>query len=308
MSQAKGLGAEAKAEVLASALPWLEEFQGATIVVKYGGHAMTNDELKRTFAQDIVFLRRVGLRPVVVHGGGPQINRMLDQLDLPAEFRGGLRVTTPEAMQVVRMVLTGQVQRDIVGLINQHGPLAVGMSGEDAHLFTAERQTVDVKGESFDLGLVGEITSVDPGFVETVLADGLVPVVSSVARERSDDPADVLNVNADMAASALAVALGARKLVMLTDVAGIFADWPRTSELISEITTTEVRVMLPALDGGMVPKMQACLAAVEGGVGKAHVLDGRIAHALLLEIFTNEGIGTQVVAELVHEPAPKVVK
>jgi acetylglutamate kinase len=182
------------------------------------------------------------------------------------------------------------------------------MSGEDAHLFTAERQTVEVKGESFDLGLVGEITSVDPSFVETVLADGLVPVVSSVARERSDDPADVLNVNADMAASALAVALGARKLVMLTDVAGIFADWPQTSELISEITTTEVRDMLPTLDGGMVPKMQACLAAIEGGVGKAHVLDGRIAHALLLEIFTNEGIGTQVVPELVHEPALKVVK
>jgi len=308
MSSAGRLGAEAKAEVLASALPWLEEFQGATIVVKYGGHAMTNDDLKRTFAEDIVFLRRVGLRPVVVHGGGPQINQMLDQLDLPAEFRGGLRVTTPEAMQVVRMVLTGQVQRDVVGLINQHGPLAVGMSGEDAHLFTAQRQTADVNGESVDLGLVGEITSVDPGFVETVLDDGLVPVISSIARESTDDPSDVLNVNADMAASALAVALGARKLVMLTDVAGIYADWPETSELISEITTTEVQSLLTTMDGGMAPKLQACLGAVEGGVGKAHVLDGRVAHALLLEIFTNEGIGTQVVPEFAHEPTLTEVK
>ena len=307
-SSKRSLSAEAKAEVLASALPWLEEFSGATIVVKYGGHAMTNDDLKRSFAEDIVFLRRVGLRPVVVHGGGPQINHMLDQLDLPAEFRGGLRVTTPEAMQVVRMVLTGQVQRDIVGLINQHGPLAVGMSGEDAHLFTAERQTVDVNGASVDLGLVGEITSVDPGFVETVLDDGLVPVVSSIARESSDDPSEVLNVNADMAAAALAVGLGARKLVMLTDVAGIYADWPSTNDLISEISATEVRSLLPTMDGGMAPKMAACLKAVEGGVGKAHVLDGRIAHALLLEIFTSEGIGTQIVPELSQEPALKVVK
>jgi len=308
MSSHRPLSAEAKAEVLASALPWLEEFRGATIVVKYGGNAMTNDDLKRSFAEDIVFLRRVGLRPVVVHGGGPQINHMLDQLDLPAEFSGGLRVTTPEAMQVVRMVLTGQVQRDIVGLINQHGPLAVGMSGEDAHLFTAERQTVDVSGKSVDLGLVGEITSVDPGFVETVLDDGLVPVVSSIARADSDDPSEVLNVNADMAASALAVALGARKLVMLTDVAGIYSDWPQTDELISEISASQVRSLLPTMDGGMVPKMAACLGAVEGGVGKAHVLDGRVAHALLLEIFTSEGIGTQIVPELVQEPALKVVK
>ena len=308
MSSHRPLSAEAKAEVLASALPWLEEFRGATIVVKYGGNAMTNDDLKRSFAEDIVFLRRVGLRPVVVHGGGPQINHMLDQLDLPAEFRGGLRVTTPGAMQVVRMVLTGQVQRDIVGLINQHGPLAVGMSGEDAHLFTAERQTVDVSGKSVDLGLVGEITSVDPGFVETVLDDGLVPVVSSIARADSDDPSEVLNVNADMAASALAVALGARKLVMLTDVAGIYSDWPQTDELISEISASQVRSLLPTMDGGMVPKMAACLGAVEGGVGKAHVLDGRVAHALLLEIFTSEGIGTQIVPELVQEPALKVVK
>ena len=272
------LDAGAKAAVLADALPWLEQFQGATIVIKYGGHAMANEDLKRSFAEDVVFLRRVGLRPVVVHGGGPQINEMLDALNLATEFRSGLRVTTPEAMQVVRMVLTGLVQRDVVGLINQHGPLAVGMSGEDAHLFSAQRVAVDSSGAAVDLGLVGEICAVDPGFVETVLDDGLIPVVSSIARGVGESTNDVLNINADLA-----------------DVAGLYADWPSTDELLSEVTASEVKALLPSLDAGMVPKMTACLQAVDGGVNKAHVLDGRVPHALLLEIFTNEGIGTQVV-------------
>jgi acetylglutamate kinase len=282
-----------KAAVLVEALPWLEEFVGATVVVKYGGNAMVDDDLRRAFAEDVVFLRRVGLRPVVVHGGGPQITAMLDRLDVPSTFRGGLRVTSPEAIDVVRMVLTGQVQREVVGLINEHGPLAVGLSGEDAHLFTAERRSAVVDGAQVDIGLVGDISHVDPTFVTTVLDDGLVPVVSSVARGADDQ---TYNVNADTAAAALAVALRARKLVILTDVAGLHADWPDTDEVVSEISVAALRDLLPSLATGMIPKMEACLRAVEGGVPQAHVLDGRTAHALLLEVFTDEGIGTQVVA------------
>ncbi|HUW15778.1 MAG TPA: acetylglutamate kinase [Actinomycetes bacterium] len=282
-----------KAAVLVEALPWLEEFVGATVVVKYGGNAMVDDDLRRAFAEDVVFLRRVGLRPVVVHGGGPQITTMLDRLGVPSTFRGGLRVTSPEAIDVVRMVLTGQVQREVVGLINQHGPLAVGLSGEDAHLFTAERRSAVVDGAQVDVGQVGDISDVDPTFVTTVLDDGLVPVVSSVARGADDQ---TYNVNADTAAAALAVALRARKLVILTDVAGLHVNWPDTDEVASEISVAALRDLLPSLATGMIPKMEACLRAVEGGVPQAHVLDGRTAHALLLEVFTDEGIGTQVVA------------
>ena len=282
-----------KAAVLVEALPWLEEFVGATVVVKYGGNAMVDDDLRRAFAEDVVFLRRVGLRPVVVHGGGPQITTMLDRLGVPSTFRGGLRVTSPEAIDVVRMVLTGQVQREVVGLINQHGPLAVGLSGEDAHLFTAERRSAVVDGAQVDVGQVGDISDVDPTFVTTVLDDGLVPVVSSVARGADDQ---TYNVNADTAAAALALALRARKLVILTDVAGLHVNWPDTDEVVSEISVAALRDLLPSLATGMIPKMEACLRAVEGGVPQAHVLDGRTAHALLLEVFTDEGIGTQVVA------------
>ena len=282
-----------KAAVLVEALPWLEEFVGATVVVKYGGNAMVDDGLRQAFAEDVVFLRRVGLRPVVVHGGGPQITTMLDRLGVASTFQGGLRVTSPEAVDVVRMVLTGQVQREVVGLINRHGPLAVGLSGEDAHLFTARRRSAVVDGEPVDVGLVGDITRVDPTFVTTVLDDGLVPVVSSVARGVDGQ---TYNINADTAAAALAVSLGARKLVVLTDVAGLHADWPDTADVVSEISAAELRDLLPSLAAGMIPKMEACLRAVEGGVPQAHVLDGRTPHALLLEVFTDEGIGTQVVA------------
>jgi len=254
---------------------------------------MVDDGLRQAFAEDVVFLRRVGLRPVVVHGGGPQITTMLDRLGVASTFQGGLRVTSPEAVDVVRMVLTGQVQREVVGLINRHGPLAVGLSGEDAHLFTARRRSAVVDGEPVDVGLVGDITRVDPTFVTTVLDDGLVPVVSSVAR---GDDGQTYNINADTAAAALAVSLGARKLVVLTDVAGLHADWPDTADVVSEISAAELRDLLPSLAAGMIPKMEACLRAVEGGVPQAHVLDGRTPHALLLEVFTDEGIGTQVVA------------
>lgn len=279
------------AAVLADALPWLKSLRGATVVVKYGGNAMTDDALKSAFAEDIVFLRLAGLRPVVVHGGGPQIGAMLDRLGIDSEFVGGLRRTTPEVMDVVAMVLVGQVQRDLVGLLNDHGPFAVGLSGEDADLFTAERRGVVVDGEVVDIGLVGDVVSVRPDFVERLLDDGLIPVVSTVARDLTGQ---AHNVNADTAASALAVALRARKLVVLTDVEGLYADWPASSEIIPEIGADDLRRLLPSLESGMVPKMEACLRAVDGGVPRAHVIDGRVSHALLLEVFTDHGVGTMV--------------
>jgi len=283
--------AEAKAAVLAEALPWLERFHGRTVVVKYGGSAMTDPELERAFAEDVVFLRYAGLRPVVVHGGGPQIDAMLRRLGVDPEFRGGHRVTTPETMDVVRMVLTGQVQREVVGHVNAHGPFAVGLSGEDAHLFTAVRRDVPVDGVPTDLGLVGDVVHVEPSFVSALLDDGRIPVVSSIAR--GADGA-VYNVNADTAAAALAVALAAEKLVVLTDVAGLYPDWPHTDRVLAEVRADELEAILPGLGSGMVPKMEACLRAVRGGVPKAHVVDGRVPHALLVEVFTSEGIGTQV--------------
>ena len=246
-----------------------------------------------------MFLRYAGLRPVVVHGGGPQISAHLDRLGVPTTFRAGLRVTTPETMNVVRMVLTGQVNRDVVGLINRHGPFAVGMSGEDANLFTASRRGAIVDGEPVDIGLVGEIDQVDPGAVRVLLDDGRVPVVSSVARGTDGE---IYNVNADTAAAALAVALDAIKLVVLTDVEGLYADWQpgdpaNAGDVISLLTATELEELLPSLGAGMIPKMEACLRAVRGGVPQAHVLDGRLPHAVLLEIFTDSGIGTMVVPD-----------
>ena len=282
------------AGVLAEALPWLHRFHGATVVVKYGGNAMTDDSLKRAFAEDIVFLRLAGLRPVVVHGGGPQITSMLERLGVVSEFRGGLRVTTPEAMDVVRMVLTGQVQREVVGLVNAHGPYAVGLSGEDAHLFIAERRDAVVHGLPVDVGLVGDVVEVRPGFVSDLLDDGLIPVVSTVAVGRDGQ---VYNVNADTAASALAVALGAEKLVVLTDVEGLYADWPASDEVVRTIHATELEALLPTLESGMVPKMEACLRAVQGGVPRAHVIDGRVAHGVLAEVFTDAGFGTMVLPD-----------
>ncbi|HEX8518172.1 MAG TPA: acetylglutamate kinase [Pseudonocardia sp.] len=281
-----------KAAVLAEALPWLQRFHGRVVVVKYGGHAMVDDELKRAFAQDMVFLRLAGILPVVVHGGGPQITAMLDRLGLPAEFRGGLRVTTPETVDVVRMVLVGQVGRELVGLVNQHGPYAVGLSGEDAGLFTAERRTASVAGEPVDVGLVGDVVAVNPDAVLDIVAAGRIPVVAGVA---PDAAGTVHNINADSAAAALAAALGAAKLVVLTDVAGLYANYPDPSSIISALTADELEPMLPTLAAGMAPKMEACLRAVRGGVGRAHVIDGRVPHAVLLEVFTSEGVGTMVV-------------
>jgi acetylglutamate kinase len=297
MSGVPAMTAGAKAQVLVEALPWLERFHGALVVVKYGGAAMVDPELTAAFAEDIVFLRHAGLRPVVVHGGGPQINEMLGRLGISSEFKGGLRVTSPEAMDVVRMVLTGQVGRSLVGLINRHGPFAVGMSGEDAHLFGARRRGTVVDGEDIDLGLVGEVVEVRPSAVLDLLEAGRIPVVSTVAPDLDADDGQVLNVNADSAAAALAVALGAEKLVVLTDVEGLYADWPDRTSLVSRVTASEVARLLPSLESGMVPKMEACLHAVRGGVPQAHVVDGRVPHSILLEVFTSEGIGTMVLPD-----------
>jgi acetylglutamate kinase len=291
MSDPKQSPTPTKTDVLAGALPWLKAYHGKIVVVKYGGNAMTDDTLKRAFAEDIAFLRFAGFKPVVVHGGGPQISTMLDRLGIESEFKGGLRVTTPEAMDVVRMVLVGQVQRELVGLINEHGPLAVGLSGEDAGLFTARATNTVVDGEEVDLGLVGEVTDVRPEAVRDLIVAGRIPVVSSVA---PDVAGQVHNVNADTAAAALAVALGAEKLLVLTDVEGLYADWPDRSSLVKEISPEALAALMPRLESGMVPKMQACLQAVTGGVARATVVDGRTRHAVLLELFTDEGVGTQV--------------
>ncbi|WP_367131749.1 MULTISPECIES: acetylglutamate kinase [Streptomyces] len=284
-----------KARILVEALPWLTRHHGKTVVIKFGGNAMVDDELKAAFAQDVVFLHHAGLRPVVVHGGGPQISAQLDRLGLVSEFKAGLRVTTPEAMDVVRMVLAGQVQRELVGLINQHGPLAVGMTGEDAHTMTATKHYAEIAGERVDIGRVGEITAIDTGAVQALLDDGRIPVISSVAR--SADDGHVYNVNADTAAAALAAALGAETLMVLTDVEGLYEDWPHSDEVISRLTASELEALLPDLASGMVPKMEGCLHAVRNGVTTARVIDGRVQHSILLEIFTDEGIGTMVVPD-----------
>jgi acetylglutamate kinase len=282
----------AKAAVLTEALPWLEQFHGKTVVVKYGGNAMVDDDLKRAFAQDVVFLRYAGVRPVVVHGGGPQISSMLARLGIDSEFKGGLRVTSEETMDIVRMVLVGQVQRDLVGLLNQHGPLAVGLSGEDAGLFTAERYGPLIDGERVDIGFVGDVVKVRPEAVLDIIQAGRIPVVSSVA---PDENGQLYNVNADTGAAALAAALEAEKLLVLTDVEGLYRDWPASDDVIGEIDADQLAELMPTLAAGMVPKMQACLDAVRSGVSRASVIDGRVPHALLLEIFTDEGLGTMVV-------------
>jgi acetylglutamate kinase len=290
-SEPRQLSLVEKASILTETLPWLETYAGKIVVIKYGGNAMVDDDLKRAFAQDIVFMKRCGIHPVVVHGGGPQISSMLSRLGIATEFRGGLRVTSAEAMDVVRMVLVGQVGRDLVGLINAHSTVAVGMSGEDGGLFVAERRGTVVDGEEVDLGLVGDVVSVRTEAVAGLIDTGSVPVVASIA---PDVNGVVHNVNADTAAAALAIALKAERLVVLTDVEGLYRDWPNSSEVITELSATELRKLMPGLQAGMMPKMEACLRAVEGGLTRATVVDGRVPHALLLEIFTNVGIGTMV--------------
>jgi acetylglutamate kinase len=285
-----------KATTLIESLPWLKKFRDQIVVVKYGGNAMVSDELQEAFAQDIAYLRYVGVQPVVVHGGGPQISDMLGRLEIPSEFKGGYRVTNTEAIGVVRMVLTGQVNPQLVTKINSHGPIATGLSGEDAGLFGGRRRGVVIDGVEVDLGRVGDVVQVDPTPVIDHLMAGRIPVVSSIAADE-DDPAQVLNVNADAAAASLAVALGAAKLVVLTDVAGLYADWPDRDSLVEAITVSALHELLPSLESGMIPKMRACLDAVVGGVGGATIIDGRIPHSILLEVFTQRGSGTEVVPD-----------
>src|SRR5690625_411517 len=287
-----------KSAVLIEALPWIQKFAGSTMVIKYGGNAMISDELRQAFVEDMAFLHHCGIHPVVVHGGGPQINAMLDKLDIESEFRGGLRVTTEETMEVVRMVLTGKVGRQLVGLIDSHGTYAVGMSGEDADLFEAHRTQHVIDGQRIDLGLVGDVVNVNAGAITDLIENGRIPVVSSVAPEcdpvTGQPTGQVLNVNADTAAAELAGALGAAKLVVLTDVEGLYGNWPDPSSLITSISTDQLRSMLDSLESGMIPKMRACLSAVDSGVPQAHIVDGRQPHSMLLEIFTTAGVGTQV--------------
>ena len=280
-----------RAAVLSEALPWLQHLRGKIVVVKYGGNAMVDDELKAAFAKDMVLLRTIGARPVVVHGGGPQITQMLERLGLEGEFKGGFRVTTPEVMDIVRMVLFGQVGRDLVGLINSHGPYAVGTSGEDAGLFTAEKRYVEIDGDQVDIGNVGDIVSVNPEALIDIIDAGRIPVVSTIA---PDNNGEVYNINADIAAGALASSIGAERLLVLTNVEGLYKDWPDRDSLVSTIEVDELAPLLPDLDSGMIPKMEACLNAMRGGVNAAHVIDGRVAHAVVLELLTEGGIGTMV--------------
>ena len=271
----------------------LSTYAGSTIVVKYGGNAMVAPELKEAFAADIAQLRAAGIRVVVVHGGGPQISSMLNRLGIASEFRGGLRVTTPEALDVVRMVLVGQVGREIVNLVNAHAPVAVGMSGEDAVTFTAVRKGLVLDGVEIDLGLVGDVSEVSPQLVLDHLDSGRVPVVATLAPDKNGV---VHNVNADTAAAALATALGAVRLVVLTDVAGLYADWPSSTEVVERITATELAELLPSLESGMRPKMEACLVAVQSGVPQATVVDGRVPHIVLADL-AGTAHGTTVVPD-----------
>ncbi|KUM93604.1 acetylglutamate kinase [Streptomyces cellostaticus] len=289
-----------KARALIEALPWMARHHGKTVVIKFGGNAMVDDDLKAAFAKDILFLRHAGLNPVVVHGGGPQISAQLGRLGLESRFEGGLRVTTDETMDVVRMVLAGQVQRELVGLLNEHGPHAVGMTGEDARLMTAVKRYAQTDGRSVDIGRVGEVAHVDAGVVQDLIDHGRIPVISSIARPEDDKDAaggGVLNVNADTAAAALAAALRAEALLILTDVEGLYANWPHSDEVIPRLTAAELAALLPRLASGMIPKMEACLHAVNNGVRTARVIDGRIKHSILLQIFTEDGVGTVVVPD-----------
>jgi acetylglutamate kinase len=279
-----------KAAILAEALPYIREFSGKTVVIKYGGHAMEDPALADLFAQDVVLMRLVGMNPVVVHGGGPQITDLMARLGKEPTFVDGLRVTDAETMDIVRMALVGKVNREVVAALNQHGSYAVGLSGEDAGLIT-----VEMRDER--LGFVGDVSRIDPSIVERLLREELIPVIATIG---VDVDGQAYNVNADTVAGAIAQALAAEKLVYLTDVAGIYASYPDESSLISRIDVVGLTAMLDAgtADGGMIPKLQSCVHALRHGVSRAHVLDGRVPHALLLEFFTREGIGTMVVNEL----------
>ena len=281
--------ATTRAHILVEALPHIRRFNGCTVVVKYGGHAMTDPALAHQFAQDIVLMHSVGIRPVVVHGGGPQISALMQRLGMEPVFHDGLRVTDADSLDVARMVLSGKINRDIVSVINVHGPLAVGLSGEDAGLLLATPRDPA-------LGFVGDVDAVNPSILHRLLAEELVPVVSTIG---ADEAGQSYNINADTVAGAIAASLHAEKIVYLTDVAGLLRDVDDQESLISSTTTKELRSMVESgvLTGGMIPKIDACVHAVERGVRSAHILDGRLPHVLLLELFTDAGVGTMIVRE-----------
>ncbi len=292
----RGYSPEQRANALIEALPYLQQFRGAVVVVKLGGNAIVDDEVMRTFATDIVMLRSVGLKPVVVHGGGPQIGDLLSRLGKETEFRNGLRVTDAETLDVARMVLVGKVGRDIIGHINRHGAYAVGMSGEDGRLIVASQHDPG-------LGLVGRIESVNPQMVERLLAEDLIPVVSSIG---VDTAGQSLNINADTVAGALGGALEAEKVVYLTDVSGLLVDLDDPASLVARATVDELTDGITAgrISGGMVPKVESCIHAIRAGAKAAHLLDGRVPHVLLLELFTDAGIGTMITATPDADDAP----
>jgi acetylglutamate kinase len=278
-----------KAAVLVEALPYIRRFAGRTVVVKYGGNAIAGSDVDRAlalFAEDIVLMRSVGMRPVVVHGGGPQISDLMGRLGKAPEFRGGLRVTDAETVDIARMVLRGQVNPQLVSAINVHGPLAVGVSGEDAGLLRATARHPD-------LGFVGDVSEVNPTILRRLLNEDLIPVVATIG---SDTAGQAYNINADTVAGVIAQVLGAEKLVYLTDIEGLRRDVDDPDSLVRQTTAEDLAKLISAgrLGGGMIPKVEACVAAVRGGVGSAHILDGRIPHVLLLEIFTDAGIGTMI--------------
>lgn len=283
--------ARVKAETLIESLDWLRQFHDKVIVIKFGGNAMVDEALQRAFAQDVAYLRYVGIKPVVVHGGGPQITARLAELGIESEFRAGMRVTDEQSIPVIRDVLRNQIGAQLATLIEEAGAKAQVLSGEDENLFKAIVVAGETKNGPVDLGLVGEVRSVNPRSVLQAIDSSVVPVISSIAPTVDGQ---VLNVNADLAAAALAVAVGAEKLMVLTDVQGLYSDWPNKDSLISSISAEELRELLPTLESGMIPKMKACLSAIEGGVPKAHIIDGRTPHSILLEVFTRSGVGTQV--------------
>ncbi|HVM05348.1 MAG TPA: acetylglutamate kinase [Acidimicrobiales bacterium] len=278
--------AQEKAAVLAEALPYIRRFWGKVVVVKYGGNAIGDDEALASFASDVALMHSVGMRTVVVHGGGPQIGHLMNRLGMVPEFREGLRVTDADTLDIARMVLVGKVNRDVVSAVNVHGPLAVGLSGEDAGLITATAR-------SPELGFVGDVAAVNPSIVERLLAEDLVPVIATIG---SSTDGQAYNINADTAAGAIAEALRAEKLVYLTNVEGLREDPTDPSTLLSSVSTAELEAMIAdgSVVAGMIPKIRSCIGAVKGGVGHAHILDGRLPHALLLEVFTHEGVGTMV--------------
>jgi len=281
-----GIDAATRAAILVEALPYIQAFAGRIVVIKFGGSAMGDPDLAASFAADVVLLRAIGLKPVVVHGGGPQIGELLARLGKETEFRDGLRVTDAETLDIARMVLGGRIGRDIVSAINRHQPVAVGLSGEDAGLITATQLDPS-------LGYVGDVVGVDRTILDTLLAQRFVPVISTIG---SDGAGQAFNINADTAAIAVAESLDAEKLIYLTDVPGVLTDRDDPASLVSRLSTARARLLIAdgVIAGGMIPKVEAALDAVEAGVGSAHILDGRIAHVLLLELLTDEGVGTMV--------------